>query len=124
MTKGPVDVYIVLQSFPKSGVEALAGALLLFFGQTMKSHSTFLCLGEKMEIRILLGDYLTNVWDVTCDGCRIPSRGSRNTLGRFILHKLEISLCTDEHLAHAISIGADFVFAALVSKCCAKYHNY
>ena len=39
---------------------------------------------------------LTKCWEVTCDGLLFYPEGSRNTLSRFILQKLEICAGTDE----------------------------
>ena len=44
----------------------------------------------------LLGDNLTNCWEVTCDGLVSHPGGSRNTPSRFILRKPELRAGTDE----------------------------
>ena len=81
---------------------------VVFLGKTLNSHSASPHAGVKVGTSKLLGDNLTKCWEVTCDGLvshpggveillvasyytnlqwtSIPSRESRNTPSRFILH--------------------------------------
>ena len=55
---------------------------ILFLGKTLNSHSAFLHPSVKMGTSKMLGDNLGG--NLRCTS--IPSRGSRNTPSRFILH--------------------------------------